>query len=187
MQNDASSCPDCGYSLAGLPASGTCPECGFDYDPHARVLRLNPWQYYCKQTTVVGALVLLYYLSGGSDGALRVDEWVFWLGVIGFCVICNAWDVARRIGRRPRVILNGNGVRFVVPGVGVPFISWRDVGKAQYSWFANRFHIIAPDGTVIVKVGAEKIGTPWVLMRCARAINELRGVYGCGGQRSRRP
>lgn len=33
-----SSCPRCGYSLQGLPATGSCPECGFGYDSQTVML-----------------------------------------------------------------------------------------------------------------------------------------------------
>lgn len=31
-------CPDCGYSLCGLPEQGLCPECGFEYNDEMIVL-----------------------------------------------------------------------------------------------------------------------------------------------------
>lgn len=43
MTRTLDNCPECGYSLEGLPAEHRCPECGLFYDelsvPHRRVNR----------------------------------------------------------------------------------------------------------------------------------------------------
>jgi len=36
-------CPQCEYSLQGLPEEGACPECGSAYDRSAIILRCRPW------------------------------------------------------------------------------------------------------------------------------------------------
>lgn len=46
-------CPDCGYSLWGLPSQGTCPECGFRYDQ--QMIVLYGWRP--DQGQIVGAIL----------------------------------------------------------------------------------------------------------------------------------
>ena len=38
-------CPDCGYSLSGLPDRHACPECGLRYTVEELEQRWRPWQY----------------------------------------------------------------------------------------------------------------------------------------------
>ncbi|MCA9290369.1 MAG: hypothetical protein KDA25_04520 [Phycisphaerales bacterium] len=48
-------CPQCGYSLIGLPSPGQCPECGFGFDERTFTLRgvprgmrmMSPWRALC--------------------------------------------------------------------------------------------------------------------------------------------
>jgi hypothetical protein len=99
-------CPDCGYSLTGLPVEGQCPECGFKYHsdiivlygwatgPHASVANARPWR-----AAWLAFPALLYILLQLLIGTPRSYP-------LSFIIICGAWVVPLAYGlwRRSRSI-----------------------------------------------------------------------------------
>jgi len=66
-------CPQCDYSLEGLPAEGTCPECGYQYDQSFVVIR-------------AGSPASRFAIRFGQTGAwiVRTLPMLMWLFVMVF-------------------------------------------------------------------------------------------------------
>ena len=111
-------CPQCEYSLQGLPEEGICPECGWSYDRGAVIVRCRGWavQFNSYVLGIVGAiaatiatLMLLTAHSKISNLAQVITMFVFVAVMSAITLIDRATS--------PRV---GDWLLWITPaGIGV--------------------------------------------------------------------
>jgi len=129
-------CPECGYSLEGLPANHKCPECGTLYDQNSEIY---PWIGKRRQRFValvgVPGFILFQIALGFRDG-LKGGVWyrtamnIVWL----VCVCACAWSVwfGIRVFRSKECIATLPDYLLVRVGrVQRMKINWRDVTKIE--------------------------------------------------------
>ncbi len=135
-------CPQCEYSLRGLPSRHACPECGFEYDEHTRLWRWQParrrpdesWVHYILNRRFDGgwliwtlaAIPILYKLLS-EDIRRPILGIAFGLATCAFC----GWQLFRVLRRKQRrsracIVISPSGVLFVKPD-GSELVRWRNV------------------------------------------------------------
>lgn len=97
-------CPNCGYSLLGLPDSGTCPECGRTYDQseiilygYARGAHENVGN--AKGSRIIwiaGVSVAFGFTQFAWFGFRQFGPVIGWLTMAAVCVIPVLYGLARR-------------------------------------------------------------------------------------------
>src|SRR5213593_3772014 len=65
-------CPQCDYSLIGLPEEGICPECGYRYDQTYTIVRCNAPRSAWVRLIIVAILIGLIVVSRRSAFAPTV-------------------------------------------------------------------------------------------------------------------
>jgi len=169
-------CPSCGYWLRGLPPIWTCPECGFDYDAHAKIVRLTPRRRALKQVVLGVLLLALFFWNGIKHGP--IDEGWFWtVGVVGVLTLGYFLVYCRRTGEPSRLLLTRRGVRFEAPDLDHGWIEWSRIRHAKYRWWSGRLCVTRVDGTRILTAGYERLGSPTMARECAEAINDRLRCY----------
>jgi hypothetical protein len=125
-------CPDCGYSLKGLPARHRCPECGFPYDEHTLVWRPGrPWDLYV--IVALGFLLFPWTLQCAYVGIIQqvaLDGNSFVMGAAG--VTALVYGLSRLWAMRPKrhlfAALTPRGIR-IRTTEGETSIPWEDVDR----------------------------------------------------------
>jgi hypothetical protein len=102
-------CPRCRYDLAGLPDTHVCPECGFEYDPHAKVIRLHGWRVRFRHRVpiflVFVVLTMGVWLAPVAVRAeLRMTANFALFGLLGLCMFL------RRASAQGYLLVNRHGV-----------------------------------------------------------------------------
>jgi len=117
-------CYNCGYSLVGLPKSGSCPECGTTYDV-VLAQRLQPWP---NAATICARLgwpiigLVLAGMFGVTPGGGPVAIMLWWAMIVA--VAANSYFQVRSMLRKslpesvrtkgPVAILRGVGTTICV-------------------------------------------------------------------------
>ncbi|RME37271.1 MAG: hypothetical protein D6788_09835 [Planctomycetota bacterium] len=167
-------CPQCGYSLYGLPAEHTCPECGFEYDRYAHVIRIRPYRAVFRVWMGMAWGMLATFLS-------------LWSGFTRFALIVGSLTLAGATefflnhfsGRhRQMVVVNHAGMRWLRGTDVLAQLPWDRIGRADYAWMTGMFHIKDPAGQVTFECYYTRFGGPKIARECVRAINELKELYG---------
>lgn len=132
-------CPDCGYSLHGLPARHRCPECGFAYDEATRVWR--PKKPFIGMWTLIFALCVsaCSLVENFVISRFAKSQWIpGWIHAILlpllFIVVVVQFSRLVRHRRACRA-----GVFLAVTPTGVAFrttraagaVAWRDIERAE--------------------------------------------------------
>ncbi len=135
MTPSISHCPECGYSLQGLPARHRCPECGFAYDEHTQVWRpKNPRYVYHAVFASFGIWWLIGFRDATEFVRKRFSGWwegtlfLFWILTTVFLVIAG-WRAfhANKRGRFVAVGPGGLSIRTEINTVTVPWDRIREV------------------------------------------------------------
>lgn len=168
-----STCPSCGYDLAGLPSEHTCPECGFDYDPASIVINL-PGKGRALGNVLAGGifcLVIIWQMMRTSrPGGSGANAWT-----IGLLVICIGSAFRNYMGHvvgTHRFILNRHGVHLEHPKVPKETVRWSDIRRAKYSWLGGSLYLVGQNGRILRKFKAAQLGGADIGRRCARLIND---------------
>ena len=92
-------CPNCEYSLTGLPDRARCPECGFLYDRRSQVFR----QAGARAILIIGAgcgFIALSVVAGLLERGLGAECWS--LIVVGLTMVLGQWAFVR--GKRNKQV-----------------------------------------------------------------------------------
>lgn len=135
MTPSISHCPECGYSLQGLPARHRCPECGFAYDEDTQVWRpKNPRFVYHTVFATFGIWWLIgfrdatKFVRSGFRGWFEGTLFVFWILTTAI-LVGAAWRAfhANKRGRIVAVGPAGLSIRTEINTVTVLWDRIRDV------------------------------------------------------------
>ena len=135
-------CPQCGYSLQGLPASHRCPECGLQYTRDVRVFRAGV-------KVLPSAILLLCFIAQvfwvlirglPESGLVTTCLVVLWLGAMaGF------WGLF--LWRRAEVHVTPVGVEFWnIPGAPLMF-AWDEIEEVKWSFVTGELVFDLADGS----------------------------------------
>lgn len=166
-------CPDCGYSLVGLPLEGTCPECGQTYAQGTVILRgwgRGRMANFLTAPTRIFALMSLPWVFAllcaalslnVSAVTLRVPSFLGFMFMAAFTGIEIAWRANRGVDAPPmQVRLNALGcaqslnldrqrdalqilLTWLMPGVGVAYFAFQVLILKEPIPWALLFFMIA--------------------------------------------
>jgi len=168
-------CPQCGYSLEGLPEEHVCPECGLHYDPDMLTVELGyrRWQ----RTGVVNALVLTGLFALAAHWSPSRGVWLPPLIAMAVSLVLATYVFVRDSGRRACLIISKRGVEIHHPRRSSQLIYWDQIRSARYSWITGSVAIIGTTGNPIVRFGRSDVGSGRNGTDCVRELNRLANVY----------
>ena len=99
-------CPQCNYSLTGLPSEHRCPECGLVYDALCEIYRVTGW-WALFRMAALPILVVAWCLGQWRNLVKTLPphlNWISWIGVTAF-LIAVVWIVSRVIRNKHRGLM----------------------------------------------------------------------------------
>ena len=161
-------CPECRYSLQGLPEKRNCPECGFLYDRNGQIFRRSP----------TGLL-----LFGGVGAIMSLTGFVlrWWFGewfargagaailaTVGLmAVLTSAWRLKRQ---SPYVLVSRNDVRIVQPNGKERMVPINQIHSARWSRLHSAVFIMGHHGEELALITYRVLGTNRRLKQVASII-----------------
>ncbi len=92
-------CPQCRYSLKGLPADHRCPECGFEYDADTAIWESRPGKKEISSYVVGSCIVIWMLLNGVLNGAFPpssvIGTLTLLLGALTLFALYRAFAISR--------------------------------------------------------------------------------------------
>ncbi len=120
-------CPQCKYSLKGLPANHSCPECGFEYDAETAIWESRPTKTdiaaFLLGTCFVISMLLGNLLNGTFPPTSLLEIVLFFLLALLVFVLYRAF-VTSRAGCA--VCTTGKGLLIKI-GRDVKLYPWGDI------------------------------------------------------------
>jgi len=148
-------CPQCGYSLQGLPENHACPECGLRYDRDSEVYKhLNPVSLFAGMLGFLGGTAGMFNLARtfGNAGP-------FWR----ICIIMSlviyfgaaAWFaryVYRLYRRGPLVAVLPEGLYVRLLRIHGDRIAWTNVSRVAFNRAQKVATLIFVDGRPVLDI-----------------------------------
>jgi len=159
-----SRCPNCGYSLRGLPEEYLCPECGFSYDVNCVVFAepRNAW----KGLAVLNSVILLAF---AARGVLRGWSEADSLSILPFGVMMLGW--LWHLSRPPkRIVISSQEIVLLKTNQERQTIAMSLVGDAHWSWTTGDIHLYGMDGEEMVTIERRFLASN---ARAKRAVAEI--------------
>ncbi len=139
-------CPNCGYSLVGLPLEHRCPECGFEYDRDS-VLFAEP-RVWWKALLAINAIALVVagvlWVWHGS----LVTEGLF---LLPFVLMLGGWVWHLR-AKKHYILVSPKRIRVFGRGDGVESYPMLEVGGAKWDFVTGDVVLLRPDGTELTQI-----------------------------------
>jgi len=167
-------CPQCDYSLAGLPDNHHCPECGFEYESRGFQVFKRPrlYTYVAFACAAAGLIYGMYLLLGGHR---EVFSLIWTLGMS--CWLVGTLAKALRHSRSNRVALWSGGI-VIIPSNDAPqWISWDQVGRIGHSVVHGGMVIHSPDSEKIAAFDAEFLASTGRVKRFLSVAKEWLARY----------
>jgi len=124
-------CPECGYSLRGLPADHRCPECGLPYDAESEAFRLvNPKAIYVGMIGLAGGAIPMINMVFSLGAALTRRYLVFLIALAYVGLIGGVFVYLRMLMRsRPQVAVLPRGLFVRLKRLKPEWYSWSDISN----------------------------------------------------------
>jgi hypothetical protein len=126
-------CPQCSYSLSGLPTKHACPECGLRYDERSEVWRAQ-WDRYGRSYALAIIIPSCTFIPVGLVQFGLDDSFgSLFFAVLLFGLLVGLF-IHMRIGQgRPRMAVLPDGL-FILSLIGKPrLIPWSQIADAKHS------------------------------------------------------
>ncbi len=125
-------CPQCKYSLKGLPANHNCPECGFEYDAETAAWHHQPSRIWTSFEILATLFFGGSFVNGAIDktqsaGGLRLFDLLFILGfVFMLWLLIRGFSASLTIATTPGGLYIKKGRRHgtLVPWAQVQRVFW---------------------------------------------------------------
>lgn len=167
-------CPQCDYSLKGLPNHHHCPECGFEYESKEFQVFKQPKPHLVLRTIgVVVGLSCPAYLS------VITSSWLV-RALMAIVVAGALFSVFRRRHRRwmgRRVALWRGGVVILPDDGDLQRISWGQIGTIGRNFVNGGVLIRTPENVKLATFGAEFLGSPRRAVKFIAAAEEWLTRY----------
>jgi len=171
-----SRCPQCGYSLQGLPEEHQCPECGFAYDAHTVVLDFLPAGSYGWKLAQMAAWLVVAWFFWRPAGIASQMMWM----VLPITFVAAVWRysflaAARRDGWR--CVLRRSGLMIQRPRRPAWGASWAEFDHARLGRLTGHVRIWNEQGRIVFNAPYRHFGSYKNAKRCANEMNRLAKVY----------
>ncbi len=122
------SCPQCDYSLRGLPANHNCPECGLAYDEYSAIWRQRPRKRELVFTIII-TLSMTYMLFQSARFLPEFLQVLFFIVVLLVLISQTIWFWSLcRDGRFVAIMPHGMILR--IDQKNITCLSWSDITDA---------------------------------------------------------
>jgi hypothetical protein len=163
-------CPNCGYSLEGLPGRHVCPECGLEYEKDAVVFKEPRWGW--KALAIANGLLALL---GIALCVWRSRPSVFiWIPLgCGVIAACWVWKLSRR---KHVVLVSRSTIRIMGKTPGAVVYRMEDVGQISWSFLSGDIHIKRPDGSELTTIKRRFLAShlqAWRMVKIVRRYAQL--------------
>lgn len=155
-------CPECKYSLQGLPPRYCCPECGFEYDEDTFC-----WKYPGSKPATIVWLVIVsvaFFALMATSQSLNIARWIYQVVFLVLAIVILASRLYRQWTRRSILVTAPGGVMFretsgesmVIPNETIDWICVDGPGSDRCVIHASAGAKLAHDLTCYVKPNASQ-------------------------------
>lgn len=171
-------CPDCGYTLRGLPDLHRCPECGRAVDRVGYCVSASR-----RELPFIGGLGVIILLLSLDDWRSR--SWdtttLVCLGSFAATVAFYVLDKIRLCGRREYLLLDRLGLFWRIRGEDEVFLRWTEIESVQESPTRGGVQLSIRDSGSSYEIPGQFL--PWWGRRgeVLKAIQVFHSRYSRGG------
>ncbi len=164
-------CPNCDYSLHGLPDQHRCPECAFAFSRDAEVIRCGnriPIFLSC----MYGILLLFYVTDAVNEGVS--DVWgVLTIAGFGATLLVSLLFLKRR----RRAVFGEVGFELIGWNAPVRIFAWCDVERVEYAEFLGNARIVKANGEERVVIESDFFGSDKKVRTFVSSANDWLARY----------
>ncbi len=160
-----SKCPQCNYSLTGLPTNHVCPECGLEYDELTVCIKPSMSRRHVGN------------LWAGTALAAIVWWWsrdLLFVGILGVALAVELYLALRSASHGVRIVMNARGVVFNLRGKLGSVVPWDSIRRAKCRMITPTFEVQRTDDGPAVVFHVDKLGGSRKARRCAVEINRQK-------------
>lgn len=149
-------CPQCDYSLKGLPDNHHCPECGLDYETRGFQIFKQP-KPQLLQAAVTPILLCAWFAYTFVTTSKMFARVVTVVGIVWMLLMVWGWRRRRWQGNRAGL---SSGELVLLPDDGPPqrFL-WQEIGTIRRPFLESYLVIHSPDGMKLAVIPVNFLGS----------------------------